>query len=111
MKIFIEFWKAKDEWHQLSTDERKAYAAQMGPVMQDLVSKGVSLDAWGMNADTSPHRADYDFYAITKLPTQDLLDSFQAIVEGAGWYNYFEQINMSGDDLGVEAVIGKMIEL
>jgi hypothetical protein len=32
-------------------------------------------------------------------------------VEGAGWYTYFEQINVSGDDLGVEAVIGKMIDL
>lgn len=111
MKIFIEFWKAKDAWHQLTTEERKEYAAQMGPTMQDLVSKGALIDGWGMNTNSSPNRADYDFFAITKLPTQDLLESFQAIVEGAGWYNYFEQINMSGDDVGAEAVIGKMIEL
>ena len=32
MKVFIEFWKAKDTWHQLSTEERQTYAAQMGPV-------------------------------------------------------------------------------
>jgi hypothetical protein len=64
-----------------------------------------------MNIDTSPHKADYDFIAITKLPTQDFLDSFQTIVSGARWYNYYEQTNMSGDDLGVEGVIGKMIEM
>jgi hypothetical protein len=40
-----------------------------------------------------------------------LLENFQAIVEGAGWYNYFEQINMTGEDIGAEKVIGKMIDL
>ncbi len=111
MKVFIEFWKAKDAWHQLTKEERIAYVGQIGPVMEDLVSKGVTIDAWGLNSDTSPYKADYDFYAIAKLPSQELLDSFQAVVQESGWYNYFKQINVSGDDLGVETVIGKMIEL
>jgi len=111
MKIFIEFWKAKDAWHQLSKEERVSYVSQIGPVMEDLVSKGVVVDAWGVNDDSSPHKANYDFFAITKLPSQELLENFQAIVEGAGWYNYFEQINMTGEDMGAEKVIGKMIDL
>ncbi len=111
MKVFIEFWKAKDAWHQLSKEERGAYLGQIAPAMQGLVSKGAIFDAWGLNDDTSPYRAEYDFYAITKLPTQELLDSFQAIVEGSGWYTYFDQINLTGDNIGPEAVIGKMIEL
>jgi hypothetical protein len=111
MKIFIEFWKAKEAWHQLSKEERGSYVAQIGPVMEDLVSKGVLIDAWGVNDDSSPYKANYDFFAITKLPSQELLENFQAIVEGAGWYNYFEQINMTGEDIGAEKVIGKMIDL
>jgi len=111
MKVFIEFWKAKDAWLKLSKEERGNYLGQINPAMQGLVSKGAIFDAWGVNDDKTPQRADYDFYAITKLPTQELLDSFQAIVEGAGWYNYFEQINLTGDNIGAEAVIGKMIEL
>jgi hypothetical protein len=111
MKIFIEFWKAKEAWHQLSKEERSSYVAQIGPVMEDLISKGVIIDAWGVNDDRSSHKADYDFFAVTKLPTQELLEHFQAVVEGAGWYNYFEQINMTGENLGPEQVIGKMIEL
>ena len=111
MKVFIEFWKAKDAWHQLSKEERGEYLGKIAPVMQDLISKGAVIDAWGLNDDSSPHRAEYDYYAITKLPTQEMLDGFQAIIEGAGWYNYFEQINLTGEDIGAEAVIGKMIEL
>ncbi|MEE9430856.1 MAG: DUF6616 family protein [Melioribacteraceae bacterium] len=111
MKVFIEFWKAKDAWHQLSKEERANYLGQIAPAMQELITKGAVFDAWGVNDDKTPQRADYDFYAVTKLPTQELLDSFQAIVEGSGWYNYFEQINLTGDNIGAEAVIGKMIEL
>lgn len=111
MKIFIEFWKAKEAWHQLPKDKRNAFMAQIGPVMEDLISKGLVIDTWGANTDTTPQKADFDFFAITKLPTQDLLDTFQIIIEEAGWYDYFEQTNVSGNDLGVEAVIGKMIEM
>lgn len=85
--------------------------AQIGPVMEDLISKGVVIDAWGTNQDTTEHKADFDFYAVTKFPTEELLLSFQDIVEGAKWYEYFTQINVSGDNLGAEAVIGKIIEL
>lgn len=111
MKIFIEFWKAKEAWHQLSKEERSSYVAKMGPVMEDLVSKGAIIDAWGENNDSSSHKANYDFFAITKLPSQEMLESFQSTIEGAGWYNYFEQINMSGEDMGAEKVIGRMIDL
>lgn len=111
MKVFIEFWKAKDAWHQLSKEERATYLEQVGPVIEDLIAQGAVLDTWGVNDDTSPYRANYDFFAITKLPTQELLDSFQTIVEEAGWYQYFEQINVTGENIGAEAVIGKIMEL
>ena len=109
MKIFIEFWKAKNSWFQLSTEERITYTTNMIPVMQDLASKGVITEAWGENSDKSSYKADYDFYAITKFPNQELLDYFNEVLENANWYNYFEQINVSGDNLGVETVISKMI--
>lgn len=111
MKIFIEFWKAKEAWHNLDQTARSSYLGQIAPVIEDLVSKGVIIDAWGLNEDKTPFKANYDFYAISKIPTQEILESFQAIVEGAGWYNYFDQINVSGDNIGAEAVIGKMINL
>lgn len=111
MKIFIEFWKAKETWHRLSKEERLAYVAQIGPVMEDLISKGVLIDAWGTNQDTTEYKADFDFYAVTKFPSEELLLSFQNIVEQAKWYEYFDQINVSGDNLGADAVIGKMISL
>ncbi|MGQ1787796.1 MULTISPECIES: DUF6616 family protein [unclassified Saccharicrinis] len=111
MRIFIEFWKAKDAWYDLSKRKREDFVVQIGPAMADLISEGVIVDAWGTNDDSSPYKADYDFFAITKFPSGDLLEKFQEIVETSGWYNYFEQINVSGQDLGTETVIGRMIDL
>jgi hypothetical protein len=111
MKIFIELWKAKDAWKQLSLSERQEYVAQIGPVMENLMKKGVVIEAWGINEDETPFASEYDYFAVTKLPSQELLAEFEAIVEGAGWYNYFDQVNVSGSPMTPEEVIGKMLEL
>lgn len=111
MKIFIELWKAKDAWKNLPVADRQNYMAQIGPVMEDLIKKGVVIEAWGINEDITPYVAEYDFFAVTKLPSQELLDEFEAIVEGAGWYNYFDQVNVSGSAMTPEEVIGKMLAL
>lgn len=110
MKIFIELWKAKDAWKNMPLSERQNYVAQIGPVMQDLISKGVVIEAWGLNEDKSKYNAGYDFFAVTKFPTPELLHEFEAIVEGAGWYNYFDQVNISGSVMSPEEVIGKILE-
>lgn len=91
--------------------DRQAYAAQLGPVIQDFVDKGAVLEAWGMNKDETQYRADYDFFAVTKFPSEALLKEFQAIVESAGWYAYFDQVNLSGSLMSPQEVVGKIIEL
>ena len=111
MKIFIELWKAKDAWKEMPLRKRQTYLEQIGPVMEDLISKGVIIDAWGVNEDKSSHNAGYDFFAVTRFPSPELLHEFESVVEGAGWYNYFDQVNISGTVSTPEKVIGKMMEL
>lgn len=111
MKIFIELWNAKDAWKKLPFSERQAYVAQIGPVMEDLMKKGVVIEAWGINEDETAFASEYDFFAVTKFPSHELLTEFEAIVEGAGWYNYFDQVNISGSPVTPQEVIGKMLSL
>lgn len=111
MKVFIELWKAKDAWKALPISDRQEYVAQIGPVMQDLMDKGAVIEAWGLNEDETAFKADYDFFAVTKLPSEALLKEFQDIVEAAGWYAYFDQVNLSGSLMTPHEVIGKMLEL
>lgn len=111
MKIFIELWMAKDAWKELSLKDRQDYVAQMNPIMQDLMSKGLVIEAWGINEDETNYKSGYKFFAVSKFPTKELLQKFEAIIEAAGWYNFFEQVNVSGSLMSPEQVIGKMLEI
>ncbi len=111
MNVFIELWKAKDAWKNLPLTERQDYVAQIGPVMDDLMNRGLVIDAWGINEDETKYKSEYDFFAVSKLPTEELLKEFEAIIEAAGWYNYFEQVNISGSLISPEEVIGKMLKI
>ena len=111
MKVFIELWKAKDAWKNLSLAERQEYVGQIGPVMEDMMSRGLEITAWGINEDETDHKSEYDFFAVSKMPNDELLKEFQSIVESVNWYDYFEQVNLSGSLISPEEVIGKMLEI
>ncbi len=111
MKIFIELWKAKNTWLQLSRKDRESFVSRIGPEIAGLISKGIIVDSWGMNDDSSLYKADYDFFAITKLPSAELLEEFQQVIEKSGWYNYFDQVNVTGQDISAETVIRRMVDL
>lgn len=111
MKCFIEIWKAKSAWKGLSREERSKYVSQIGPHIQGILAQGVEIVSWGANERSTSHRADFDFFAVWKFPNQKMVEEFEAVVEGAGWYEYFEQLNLAGESTTPEEVIGKLIDL
>ncbi|TSD64048.1 hypothetical protein FFF34_015965 [Inquilinus sp. KBS0705] len=111
MKFYIEIWKAKQAWLDLSIEQRGAYMAQLGPSIQQLAEQGVEIITWADNDADTFKRVDYDFFAIWKFPTDGLAKAFEDLVNGAGWYNYFDQLNIKGNAGGPEEIIGKMINL
>lgn len=111
MIYFIEIWNAKPTWHSLSTEERATYMNNVGAAIQDLLTKGVKVLTWSDNNSNTSYRANFDFFAIWTFPDQASADSFQQLVEGAGWYNYFEQQNLQGQEDTAQNVIGQLINL
>ena len=111
MKMYIELWKAKSAWKDLSKEERGSYMGQLGPAIQQLSDSGVQIINWGVNDSGTFRRADYDFFAVWTFPDDAVAQTFEKMVEGAGWYNYFEQVNVKGDAVTPQEVIGKMIEM
>ena len=111
MKTYIELWKAKPAWHDMSQQERGDYMNQLGPAIQGLLDSGVKIISWGINEDSTFKKADYDFFGVWEFPDEAAVKPFEELVEGAGWYNYFEQINVCGTASTPDEVIGKMISL
>ncbi len=110
MIYFIELWNTKPAWQALSTEERANYMGQIGPHIQGLIEKGVKVLTWSDNDEQTSKKIDYDFFAIWSFPDQETADQFQNLVEGAGWYNYFEQTNAMGKADTVDNIIGKLIQ-
>ncbi len=111
MIYFIELWNAKQAWLDLTPAERGEYMQQVGGHIQGLIEQGVKILTWSINDANTSHRANYDYFAVWTFPNQEMADSFQQLVEGAGWYNYFEQVNVMGQENTVEGVIGTLVQL
>lgn len=109
MKTYIEIWKAKEAWLKMSTEERANYMDQLGPAIQGLLESGVKIISWGLNDKNTFIRADYDFFGVWEFPDQESVISFEKLVESAGWYDYFDQVNLCGTTTTPDEVIGKMI--
>ncbi len=111
MIYFIELWNAKQVWRDLSQEERQNYMAQVGGAIQGLIEQGVQILSWSKNDEATSLRAGYDYFAIWGFPNQEMANQYQSLVEGAGWYNYFEQVNLMGAQDSAESVIGHLIQV
>lgn len=111
MITYIELWKAKQSWIDLSKEERANYMTAIGPAIQQILESGVQIVSWGASDNSTFSRAAYDFFAVWTFPSEDSAKSFEKMVEGAGWYNFFDQVNAMGKTTTPQEVIGKMIEL
>lgn len=111
MITYIELWKAKKEWINLSKEERGNYLAALGPAIQQLLEGGVQIVSWGTNEAATFSKADFDYFAVWTFPGLEAVQSFEKMVEGAGWYTYFDQINAMGNTVSPQVVMGAMMEL
>lgn len=111
MKTYIELWKAKSSWKNLSKEDRQSYMGQLGPAIQQLMENGVEIVNWGTNDSSTFKRADYDFFGVWRFPNVEMAHEFEKMVESVGWYDYFEQVNLMGDASAPQDIIPKMIDM
>jgi len=109
MLYFVEAWNCKDSWKELPQADRQQYMGQVGQHIGGLLERGIGLLTWSENNATESHVAGYDYFAVWTAPNQELADEFTALIEGAGWYQYFDQVNLLGAEDSHTNIIGKMI--
>lgn len=109
MITYIELWKARQAWKDLSKEQRANYLTALGPAIQQLIEGGVQILSWGNNESSTFNRVDYDYFAVWTFPNLESAQNFEKMVEGAGWYNYFDQVNAMGNISTPQEVMGKMI--
>ncbi|MDH4181347.1 MAG: hypothetical protein OEV46_05000, partial [Betaproteobacteria bacterium] len=53
------------------------------------------LGAWINDSDVD-NRVERTYFTAFRFPDKEAVKSFEAIVRGSGWYDYFDQVNSSG---------------
>jgi len=111
MITYIELWKIKDTWKELSQLERQNYLQKMALTLPDMINQGVEILDWGSNDLDTNQRAGYDFFAIWRFPDKSRAVELEKLLHQAQWYHYFDQINISGLMEQPEEIIGKLISI
>jgi hypothetical protein len=109
MYLFVECWKARPEWLALDRAARGAYMTQLGEGIGELMKVGAEIVSWSINDADTAMRSQFDYFAVWKFPTMELMKGFEQIVEQSGWYLYFEQVNLRGEEGSPDVIIADMI--
>jgi len=110
--ILTEIWKARPSWLALSLEERKQFFHEkIGPFIMSLVEQGAEFLGCAINDNTGPERIDYRYMAVWKLPDKDFSDTLEAGAKEAGFLDYFEQVNFSGEIIVPDVMNADMIQL
>jgi hypothetical protein len=111
MHLYIELFKAKDAWLELNPEQRGAYVQQVGSSMQGVLDAGAELVGSGAADPATSHRAGFDFFAVWTLPDTDVVREFEKGIERDNWYDYFEQVNASGELVDFASLAQQVMEL
>lgn len=110
MHVFIELWTMNAEWARLDRGRREALVASLGASTGAIVAaEGIEALGWGFSDATVDHPEGRQCFAVWRAPTTAALQRLaQAIVNG-GWYRYADQVNMRGELLAPDVVIGRLL--
>lgn len=112
MKVFIELWRARESWVELSPEQRGEWMQSVGPSIQTMLGAGVAYVGGG-RTEAGDERCDtsHDYFAVWTVPDEDVRRAFESAIEQSGWYDYFEQVNVTGESADLEPLIGLLVEL
>ena len=66
MHVYIELFRAKDAWGELSAEQRAAYMQRVGSSLQSVLDAGGELIGVGGADRETSRSAGYDFYSVWK---------------------------------------------
>lgn len=67
--------------------------------------------AYAVTDPETHHRAPYDFFCVYRVPHVELQRAFEAGIAASGWYDHFENVNLSGAALSPSGMLTKNVLL
>lgn len=110
--ILTEIWKARPTWLEMNEEERTTFIEEkINPMLGEMLGKGAEIMGCATNDNTGNERIDYQFMAVWKLPNKEFSDQLEQASKNAGFLQYFEQVNFSGELAPPPMITETMIKL
>lgn len=111
MYIYVELWKAKKAWQDMTLADRQEYLRRVEESIGGLVQAGIEPLHFALLDEDAPHSADYRYLAVWKMPDRQAAETLERDVEAAGFHDLFEQVNARGEEAAAENVFRDMATL
>ncbi|WP_029034346.1 DUF6616 family protein [Salinimicrobium terrae] len=111
MYLYVEQWNVTKEWMDLSKEDRRSYMNKVKDGIQEMSRAGLENLGWALNDEHTPHRSDYRYFAIWKLPSLEAVEELEKGIEEAGWHKYFSQVNSRGKIIPFNEAIDFLVNL
>lgn len=108
--VFIELYSENENWAATPKDVRGQYIENVIAAVGQVAAQGIEVLAYGANDTDIQNRAPYDFFAIYKVPDPAALAMLQDAINGSGWYDYFDQVNIGGQTIDAFAVLRSHVD-
>ena len=110
--LYVEMWNARPEWLGLPQKERETFMANvdqwLGTVMdpENCFVYGTCVN----DGDTAP-RAAYTYLVVWKLKDKSFVKTITDGTSNVGWYKYFDQVNIGGELMTADGLVGAIMAL
>ena len=109
MYLYVELWRVRPAWLELSQADRKSWMDKLLAGLQQQLQSGVEAVGLVSNDGDTPHSSGYDFLAVWKMPNKEAAQQFEDFVEDSGLHEYFEQVNTRGQMAEMEEVVSALL--
>lgn len=111
MYVVVEMWTPKQSFLHLPSEKKAELFDGIKSAMQGMAGVGIVTLGWGAVDSHAPFSTGHEWFAVWQAPTKELSAAFLAGVQSAGWYDYFEQVNVVGELRSVDDVAAEHLEL
>lgn len=111
MYLYVELWKPKPAWNEVSREQRQEFLNQLRAGTEKMEKLGVELLGFAVCDEATPNNGDFRYVAAWKMPNLGHVHMLEKAVESEGWYNYFEVVNARGQIRSLESAAQDMVKV
>lgn len=111
MSFYIEHWKPRPKWLQLTPEDRGKFLFDVSPVIQGLADAGAELIGYLINEQDSNDWKEGGFLRVWRMPEREFAQRIEDALERAGWHEFFEPGHARGEVLAPQVAIPYLVKL